>query len=276
MPFANALEGWALTTKQYVDVPTVVGWGMLLMPLLTMWHEIGGHAALCALQGGHVDTIGAFYVECSRLVRLPRIVVACAGVFVNVVLACGAYLLWKRAKGDRTRLVLWLVWVSEGFVAAGYFCFSGATGFGDLGTGAGGELTGLAAPLAWRAAELVFGIACYALLVRAAIRSLTTMLGTSTATRQARKRIAHTYYATAGAGAVLIGLLNPMGAIITIMSAAASSFGGLAGFISIGFAIPKGDIEREFRLRRSWATIGTGAIVLVAFAIVLGPSRHFT
>jgi hypothetical protein len=264
-----------LTTKQYVDVPTIIGWGMLLMPLLTMWHEIGGHAALCALQGGHVDTIGAFYVECSRLAGLPRITMNCAGVFVNAVLACVAHLLWSRAKGDRTRLVLWLVWVSEGFVAAGYFCFSGATGFGDLGTGAGGEMAGLPVPLAWRAGELVFGIASYALLVRAAIHSLTTMLGSSPATARARQRIAHTYYATAGAAAVLIGFLNPMGLIITIMSAAASSFGGLAGFISIGFAVPKGDVERDFRLPRSWLTIGIGAIVLLAFAIVFGPSRHF-
>jgi hypothetical protein len=263
-----------LATKQHVDVPTIIGWGMLLMPLLTMWHEIGGHAAFCALQGGHVDTIGAFYVECSRLVGLPRIVVACAGVFVNAVLAWVTYLMWDRAKGDHIRLVLWLVWVSEGFVAAGYFCFSGATGFGDLGTGAGGELAGLPAPLAWRAAELAFGIASYFVLVRAAIRSLNSMLGTTSATAQTRKYIAHTYYATAGAAAVLTGLLNPMGAIITIMSAAASSFGGLAGFISIGCAVPASDMECEFRLPRSWVTIGLGAVVLLCFAVVFGPSRR--
>ena len=40
---------------------------MLLMPLLTMWHEIGGHAAACAVQGGHGATIGAFYVDCTGL-----------------------------------------------------------------------------------------------------------------------------------------------------------------------------------------------------------------
>lgn len=34
---------------QRVDLATVIGWGMLLMPLLTMWHEIGGHAAACAV-----------------------------------------------------------------------------------------------------------------------------------------------------------------------------------------------------------------------------------
>ena len=264
-----------MARRQQVDVLTVIGWGMLLMPLLTMWHEIGGHAAVCALQGGHVDTIGAFYVECSRLAGLPQIAVACAGVVVNVALACLTYLVWRRVQGDQARLVLWLIWVSEGFVAAGYFCFSGVSGFGDLGTGNGGELAALPMPYAWRAAELAFGIVTYILLVRAAIRTLSTMLGTSPATATARKRIAHVYYATAGASAVLIGLLNPVGAVITIMSAAASSFGGLAGFISIGFAVPRGDVEHQFQLRRNWVVVAAGSFVLLAFTLVLGPSQHF-
>ena len=264
-----------MVTRQHVDVLTVVGWGLLLMPLLTMWHEIGGHAVACAVQGGHIDTIGAFYVECGGLTGLAKAVVACAGVFVNAVLAWIVYLLWRRARGDQARLVLWLIWVSEAFVAAGYFCFSGATGFGDLGIGAGGELAALPMPLAWRGVELAGGILAYVALVRSAVHAMTTMLGTSPATRHARRRIAHVYYATAGAAAVLTGLLNPMGAVITIMSAVASSFGGLAGFISIGFVVPDGDIEHAFRLERNWFVLIAGALTLVAFAVVLGPSRHF-
>ncbi len=264
-----------MSGKQQVDVPTIVGWGMLLMPILTMWHEIGGHAALCAVQGGHVDTIGAFYVECSGLAGLPKIVVACAGVIANALLAILAYILWKRAERDGARALLWLIWVSEAFVAAGYFCFSGVTGFGDLGTGAGGEFGALPAPFAWRLAELIFGISAYFLLVKAAIRSLTTMLGTSPATRDARRRIAHTYYATAGSAALVTGLLNPIGIVITIMSAAASSFGGLAGFISIGFAVPKGELEHDFVISRDWFAITAGMITLAGFALVLGRSVQF-
>jgi hypothetical protein len=264
-----------MADTQQVDLPTVVGWGMVLMPLLTMWHEIGGHAALCAVQGGHVDTIGAFYVECGRLAGPARIVVSCAGVFVNIVLAAVAWQLWRRARRDDARLVLWLIGVSEAFVAAGYFCFSGVTGFGDLGTGSGGALSALPMPLAWRAAELGAGIVAYILLVRAAIRALTAMLGTSPATGPARRRIAHGYYATAGAAAVLTGLLNPVGIMITIMSAAASSFGGLAGFISIGFAVPAGGEARSFRFGRNRIVIAVGIAVLLTFALVLGPSRTF-
>jgi hypothetical protein len=260
---------------QRVDLPTIVGWGMLLGPLLTMWHEIAGHAAFCAAQGGRVATLGAYYVECTDLTGLPDLLVAVAGVLVNGVLALLAYWLWRHARSDRSRMVWWLVWVSEGFVAAGYLGFSGVTGFGDLGTGPGGSFAALPHPATIRLAELVLGIAFYILLTVAAIRSLHRMLGIGPDTRSARRRIAHGYYGTVGAAAVLVGLLNPLGLVITIMSALASSFGGLAGFISIGFAAGRGDAARPFVIDRSWPVIIAGAAVLLAFAMVLGPSRHF-
>jgi hypothetical protein len=261
--------------QQRIDLLTIIGLGMLLMPSLTMWHEIGGHAAFCAAQGGHVATIGAFYVECTGLTGAPMLLVACAGVLVDTILTCIAYALWKRARGDRTRLVLWLIWVTKGFVAAGYFCFSGASGVGDLGPTADGGLGALAMPWLWRAGELAFGIAAYVLLVRAAIRTLTRMLGDSRATATARRIIAHGYYATIGVAAVLVGLLNPVGIFITIMSAAASSFGGNAGMISVGYAAPHGTTVRPFTVARNWPIIMGGAVLLAGFALILGPSLRF-
>ena len=258
-----------------VDKLTMVGWGMLLMPLLTMWHEIGGHAAFCAAQGGRLATVGAFYVDCTGLSEWPRLLVACAGVLVNILLSFVAWLLWRRASGDRMRLASWLIWVSEGFVAAGYFLFSGVSAFGDLGVGKGGGFAHLPYPVPIRAAEVVVGGVAYFLLVKAAIRTLATMIGNGPETQSARRSIAHVYYATAGIGAVIVGLANPVGIVITIMSAAASSFGGLAGFISIGFATaPQGE-PKALLVERNWSVIVAGAVVLAAFALVLGPSLHF-
>ena len=257
---------------QRVDWLSVAGWGALLMPLLTMWHEIGGHAAACAVQGGRVATIGAFYVECQGLSGLPDAIVASAGVAINIVLAFAAHALWRRATNYLARLVLWLVWVSEAFVAAGYFCFSGITGVGDFGTGADGALSGLPMPLVWRVTETLVGIVAYIAIVRAGTGALTTMLGTGSATRPARRRIAHVYYLACGMGAVLVGLLNPVGLFVTIMSAAASSSGGLAGFISIGFAARGDNAPKAFTVARQWPVIVIGAIMLSGFALVLGPS----
>lgn len=126
-------------------------------------------------------------------------------------------------------------------------------------------------PLAWRMGEIVIGVFAYILVVRAGIRALDDMLGTGAGTRLARRRIAHSFYLASGLGAVLVGLLNPVGLFITIMSAAASSFGGLAGFISIGFAARGSAAPRMFIIRRNWTVIAIGALTLLTFAVVLGP-----
>jgi len=60
----------------------------------------------------------------------------------------------------------------------------------------------------------------------------------------------------------------------TILSAAASSFGGNAGFISIGFARPSGTDERGLVVGRNWGILAAGVLVAGAFA-VLGPSMRF-
>ena len=261
--------------EQKVDPLAMIGWGTLLMPALTMWHEIGGHAAFCAGQGGHVATIGAFYVECTGLSGVRDVLVACGGVLANVLLAALAFFCWRCAIGVVWRLVSWLIWVSESFVAAGYFLFSGVTGFGDLGVGNGGSLASAPFPIPFRVAEAIIGGGAYFLLVRAAIRSLNGMIGTGPDSRSSRRRIAHIYYATAGFCAVVVGLANPVGIVITVMSAAASTFGGLAGFISIGYASVNSGEAKPYVVNRNWTVIGCGLFVLAAFAIVLGPSRHF-
>lgn len=258
--------------RAQVNLLTVVGLGLLLMPLTTMWHEIGGHAAACVAQGGRASAVGAFYVDCTGLTRGATIIVATAGVAVDTIAALIAFQLWRRARGDLARLVLWLVWVDKAMVAAGYFLFSGVTGLGDLGPGKGGGIGPLPTPLLWRAGEALLGGAAYFLITRAAIRTLTAMLGDAPSTRTARRRIAHGYYAAAGIASVLVGLLNPVGLFITLASAAAASFGGLAGLISVGFAVPHGADERRFEIRRSWPIVIAGLVVAVLFAAVFGPT----
>lgn len=257
---------------QRVDWVTILGLGMLLMPVMTMWHELGGHAAACGLLSGHASALGAFYVDCTGLDRVPDILVACAGVSVNALACALFYRLWRRATGDLIRLALWLIWVSQGFVAAGYFCFSGVTGIGDLGTTPDGALHGVPLPLAWRLGEIALGIAAYVALIIAGNRALNGMIGSGPSTAGSRRRIAHGFYATAGACAVLVGLLNPLGLVITLTSAMASSLGGLAGFISIGYSVGRADAPRPFVLARNWPLAALGMIVLLGFALILGPT----
>jgi hypothetical protein len=258
-----------------IDPVTIVGLGLILLPVLTMWHEIGGHAATCVALGGKLVSIGAFYVDCDSASVVSRRLVACAGVTVDTMLALVAWQLWRRATGDLARLVLFYVMIGKGFVAAGYFLFSGFSGFGDLGPTPGNGLEGVSNPWVWRVVFIAIGGFVYFRLVMAAIQALNAMLGDTADTRVARRRIAHLFYFTLGLDAVLVGLLNPVGIFITIMSAAASSFGGNAGFISIGFAVPSGNEARVFTIARSWVILAIGILVSTGFAVILGPTMRF-
>jgi len=262
-------------TENRIDPITIVGLGLILLPVLTMWHEIGGHAATCVALGGKLVSIGAFYVDCESAGVVSRRLVACAGVTVDTLLALVAWQLWRRATGDLARLVLFYVMIGKGFVAAGYFLFSGFSGVGDLGPTPGGGLAGLSNPWVWRVAFISIGGFVYFRLVRAAIGALNAMLGDTVDTAPARRRIAHLFYLTLGLDAVLVGLLNPIGIFITIMSAAASSFGGNAGFISMGYAAQRGSTARSFTIERNWVILAIGIVVSLGFAMILGPTVSF-
>ncbi len=259
--------------ESQVDFVTIAGLALLAMPLLTMWHEIGGHAAACVAMGGKVTEIGAFYVQCSGLDYWPDIFVAAAGVLVDVGLALFAWAMWARASADLARLIWWYIAVVKGFVAAGYFAFSGVTGQGDLGPSGG--FAGLGNPLAMRAFLTLAGIAAYWWLYQRAARTLATMIGQGPLTKTSRRRIGHLFYLVLGIGAVFVGLFNPVGIFITIMSAAASSFGGNAGFIWLGYGTSDVGEPVPFRIGRHWAILGLGVATSAIFGWVLGPSVRF-
>jgi len=260
--------------KPRIDPVTVVGLGLLLLPLLTMWHEIGGHAATCVVLHGRVATIGAFYVDCEGLSGWRQVAVSSAGAAMDTVLAIVAWQVWRRVTSDRARLFWWYVAVVKGYVAAGYFLFSGVSGFGDFGTDPGNGLAILPAHAVVRIALIVIGGLAYWRLYLLAARMLAGMLGQGMETKVARRVVAHLFYLTMGLDAVLIGVFNPVGFVITLMSAAASSFGGNAGLISVGYATKEAGEPKPFTIDRSWAALVIGATVSLAFGAILGPSLH--
>jgi len=257
-----------------VDRLTVAGLALLLMPALTMLHEIGGHAAMCVALAGRVTEIGAFYVSCDLEGQggLAGKLVPLAGPGIDLLAALAVYPLWRRARSDLARLALWYVWLGCGFSCAGYLAYSGVTGIGDLGPGTGGGIGPLPMPALWRAAFALGGGFAYWQLVKAGMRGLDAMIGQGLATRAARRTIAHLFYLVLCASAVLVGLLNPVGLFITLASAAAATFGGKAGLISIGYATRPDGAAREFAVGRSLVLFVSGLAASIAFAVVLGPS----
>ncbi|WP_426700550.1 hypothetical protein ACPPVV_14275 [Rhodanobacter sp. Col0626] len=116
-----------------VDSWTLAGLVLLLLPLLTMAHELAGHALTCVATGHLPSELGAYYVECPDTGLWARRVVAMAGTCMDVVLAVLALVGWRRVQRPLPRLVLWIVFTVKGMVAAGYWMFSGVSNLGDWG-----------------------------------------------------------------------------------------------------------------------------------------------
>jgi hypothetical protein len=257
---------------QRVDMWTLVGLALLLLPLLTVGHELLGHALTCVASGHHSSELGAYYVECPHTGPWSRRIVAMAGTCVDVLLALLAYVAWLKTSRPLPRLVWWIVFTVKGMVAAGYWMFSGVTNLGDWGPAMGGGIGPLPWPWLWRAVMFVVGLYVYIEVVRRAIRMMVAMLGGGEQARMTRRNIAMSIYLVGGVSAVLVSLFNPLGIVITLMSALASSFGGTAGLFNVAYSRRSDMPPRDFVIGRHYAILIAGVLTTIAFALVLGPT----
>lgn len=261
--------------RQQADLPTLIGMALLLAPLLTMGHEIGGHGSACLLTGSPISQIGAYYVDCLSPGATAGRIVALAGTGADIVIGGVAYLLWRQVRSTGLRLFLWMMFTHKLLVAAGYPLFSGVTGIGDWGIGAQGGLGDLPNPALWRVVMVAGGLAAYYGVIRLASRSLDAMIGGGEASTPLRKLIPMTLYLVSGAVAIIVGLFNPLGIFILLASAMASTFGGMAGLFNVAYRAPPAGPTLDFVVPRCWLVIALGAVAVLGFALVLGPTLKF-
>lgn len=79
----------------------------------------------------------------------------------------------------------------------------------------------------------------------------------------------------------IAGALNPRGAILILISAAASTFGGTSGllwttdWLNRGTTIPYGPHAEPMPIQKSWPWIIVAVVLAAAFIAILGPSVRF-
>lgn len=255
-----------------VDVWTVVGLALLLLPLLTMAHELMGHALACVATGHQPSELGAYYVECRGTGGWSRRLVAMAGTSMDVLLACVGFLFWHLSSRSLARLAWWIVFTVKGMVAAGYWMFSGLTNLGDWGPADGGGIGPLPWPWAWRLLLFGVGLVAYIAVTRKAITMMALMLGGGPAAQRTQRTVALTLYIVGGIAAVLVSLFNPLGIFITLVSAVASSFGGTAGLFNVAYARSREQPPTDFAVGRHRSLVVAGVAMTIAFAAILGPT----
>ena len=242
-------------------------------------HEHLGHALACTALGSHPTEMGAYYVNCddARLSSLRIRLVELAGPFVSVLTGVVCLRLLRRLPrlSGSGFYFLWLLGALGLMDAAGYALFSGASGQGDLGTTSEGALYGATPEWLWRVGLFLVGAVAYRWVMRIAVAAIEPRVsGTGDGRVRSARLTALTSYLTGGAVAVLIGLLNPQGIVIVVLSSIASSLGGTIGLLfMMQWLKRQPDVQGPgIYFARSWGWIAVATVVTVAYAAIFGPT----
>jgi hypothetical protein len=178
----------------------------------------------------------------------------------------------RHASDHRWRYFLWLFAAVNILTAFGYFLYSGIGGFGDWYR----VVEGFTPAILFRATLIVVGAILYFVVApRLLMPPLDPFLGRDPTVREGRARLLSLVpYLAGGVALNLAGILNPLGWMLVLISAAAASFGGtslLAWYPAIPRAPEPGTQEPPLGIGRSIGWILAAAVVLLFFVLVLGP-----
>ncbi len=258
------------------DALTVGSIGVLAYMLGNVLHEAVGHGGACLLTGAKPLVLSSVHFECSLENRL----VMTGGTLVNLV-AGAVFLVLGRSTGrrhPRLKYFFWIAMTVNLFSGTGYFLFSGVGGIGDWAE----FIQGLGPQWLWRIGLAAFGAASYMLAARIGLVELRPLIGSDKEQRcRCAVRLTWIPYFAGGILMCIAGALNPVGMILILISAAASTFGGSSRLVwspqllNRGPLIPYGPPAEPVPIQRSWLLIAATCAIAVAFVAVLGPSVRF-
>lgn len=261
------------------DRLTLVAISSMAYVLAVALHEHLGHASVCVLLGSHPVELGAFYVNCdnARLSAASIRAVALAGPLLSLLTGVISFLLLPRLpRGAATGYYfVWLLGSIGLMSAAGYPLFSGISGVGDLSLTSGGAFYGAQPQWLWHCLLTAFGFACYWFVVWLSVRTIEPRLsGSGDARIRSMRLTGLTSYASGAAAYLAIGVLNPYGLQIVLLSVLPASLGGTSGLAWMTRLMDPSRTSSGPGLYfpRNWYWIGVSVAVTLAYALILGPT----
>jgi hypothetical protein len=255
------------------DDATVVSIAIVAYAIANIFHEGVGHGGACVLTGCIPEAMSSIHFSGDEagVSDAGRRWIAAGGSIANLVLGLFAWALLTRARSPQWRVFLWLLAFVNLLQAAGYLLFSGVGNIGDWAV----VVAGWQPAWAWRAGLAVVGAAMYVWVARECARAIAPLVDARSPDRERRaRRLAWTAYFTGGILYCISGLLNPLGPLLLLISAAAASFGGTSAFLWCtswlrhpSFAAsddPPASVTRH----RGW--IAAGIVTAIVFVAVLG------
>jgi hypothetical protein len=201
------------------------------------------------------------------------------GTLMNL-LAGGVFFVLGRLTGrssPRLKYFFWIAMTVNLFSGTGYFLFSGIGGIGDWGQ----FIRGLGSQSLWRIGLTIFGAVTYVLAARVSLLELRPLIGSDRQRYRRAVRLSAIPYFAGGILMCIAGALNPMGMMLILISAAASTFGGTSGlmwstnWLNRGTMIPYGAAGEAMTIERSWVVIVAAGVCAIAFVAVVGPGVRF-
>ena len=250
------------------DAPTVCAISILAIMLSTMLHEGVGHAAL-AIATLHIS--GTLTSLAWSGIRDSRLVLA-GGTLVNLASGLVFWILLRITQARPTlRFFLLLSMAFNLLTATGYFLFSGVADFGDWA----GFIEGLHPYWLWRVGLVLLGILTYYGSIRLIGGSLVRSMGVSLNDLARYRGLTLVPYLAAIAIDTVAGLLNPFGIQYVLLSAVASTAGGLSGMVWMYRYIPKSVLPGPAEMiPRSYPWIAAASVLGLVFIVVFGPGVH--
>ena len=256
------------------DLLTVAAIAIVATVIANFIHEGFGHGGMCVVKGGRPLVLSTVHFECSADTRL----VAAGGTLANLIFGALSWVAMRAVKQSAPwRYFFWLLMTLNLFGVGGYFLFSGIGNIGDWAA----VVAGWPPAWAWRVGLATLGIVTYFFLfVPLSLRELRPFLGKDAKVRVRRaRRLTLVPYVTGGVLSCAAGALNPVGPLLILISAAASSFGGNSGLAWMwtllhGSRIPSSEFQMP-KIERSRGWIIAAVVVAIGFIMGLGPGVSF-
>ena len=252
------------------DLLTVAAIAVVAAVLADLIHEGLGHGCMCIATGGQPLVLSTVHFECSADTRL----VAAGGTLANLIFGMLSWAAMRAVRHSAPwRYFLWLLMTFNLFDAGGYFLFSGIGNIGDWAM----VVAGWQPAWVWRVSLTALGIVTYFFLfVPFSLHELSPFLGKDTKIRVRRARqLTVVPYLTGGVLACIAGAFNPVGAMLILISAAASSFGGHSGLAWMWTLLrnprPPSSESQMPEIERSRGWIIAAALLAIGFIAGLGP-----
>jgi hypothetical protein len=261
-PFHMLATDWLSCDRH--DKLTIVSMAVVASAAATLVHEGVGHGLMAWLRGDVPTELTSNHLSSLH----PDRWVDAGGTLLNLLVGAVSLLASRVAK-DRANLryFFWIFAALNLLPGAGYFLFSGISGFGDWNE----VIRGLPHQVALRIGMTVFGAVMYV----STVWLLAVLVRPFVPDRRTYNTVGRLPYYAAGLFSCAAGAFDPLGVKLLLVSTIPAAFGGSSGLMWADSLLPRTTTGRTLLVRREVAWWIAAVILGSSYIAVIGRGIQF-